>query len=45
MINFSRQMKANDYISGMSNGEGGLETIKEEQELTNDQQTIEVCDL
>ena len=28
----------------MSNGEGGLETIQEDQEPDNDQEAIEVCD-
>lgn len=32
-------------LDGMSNGEGGLETIQEDQEPDNDQQAIEVCDL
>ena len=32
-------------LDGVSNGEGGLETIQEDQEPDNDQQTIEVCDL
>ena len=28
---------------GLSNGEGGLETIQEDQEPDNDQEPIEVC--
>jgi hypothetical protein len=32
-------------LDGMSNGEGGLETIQEDQEPDSDQQPIEVCDL
>ena len=43
MINFVPHIKANNYMSGMSNGEGGLETIQEDKEPDDDQQTIEVC--
>ena len=32
-------------MSGMSNGEGDLETIHEDQESDNDQQSIEVYTL
>ncbi len=32
-------------LDGVTNGEGGLETIQEDQEPDSDQQPIEVCDL
>ena len=32
-------------LDGMSNGEGALQTIQEDQEPDSDQQPIEVCDL
>ena len=30
-------------LDGMNSGEGGLETIQEDQEPDNDQEAIEVC--